>query len=80
MASPASIGGHPIHPMIIPARLRGKFLSTHYGRYALGERRLYDSFWAIRAGVILITISGYLGGELVFRHGMAVNAEPKAET
>jgi uncharacterized membrane protein len=26
-------------------------------------------------GVILITISGYLGGELVFRHGVAVNPQ-----
>lgn len=26
-------------------------------------------------GVILITISGYLGGELVFKHGVAVNSQ-----
>ena len=26
-------------------------------------------------GVILIAISGYLGGELVFRHGVAVNPQ-----
>jgi uncharacterized membrane protein len=26
-------------------------------------------------GVILITISGYLGGELVFKHGVAVNPQ-----
>ena len=26
-------------------------------------------------GVILISISGYLGGELVFRHGVAVNPQ-----
>jgi len=30
-------------------------------------------------GVILIAISGYLGGEPVFRHGVAVNSEHKAE-
>jgi len=29
-------------------------------------------------GVILITISGYLGGELVFKHGVAVN--PQSDT
>jgi uncharacterized membrane protein len=29
-------------------------------------------------GVILITISGWLGGELVFKHGVAVN--PQDET
>jgi uncharacterized membrane protein len=26
-------------------------------------------------GVILISISGYLGGELVFKHGVAVNPQ-----
>jgi len=26
-------------------------------------------------GVILISISGYLGGELVFRYGVAVNPQ-----
>jgi uncharacterized membrane protein len=26
-------------------------------------------------GVILITISGYLGGELVFKYGVAVNPQ-----
>jgi uncharacterized membrane protein len=26
-------------------------------------------------GVILISISGWLGGELVFRHGVAVNPQ-----
>jgi uncharacterized membrane protein len=29
-------------------------------------------------GVILITISGYLGGELVFKHGVAVNPQDDA--
>jgi len=27
------------------------------------------------AGVILITVSGWLGGELVFKHGVAVNPQ-----
>jgi len=27
-------------------------------------------------GVILISISGYLGGEMVFKHGVAVDAQP----
>jgi uncharacterized membrane protein len=31
------------------------------------------------AGVILITISGWLGGELVFRHGVAVDERAGAE-
>jgi uncharacterized membrane protein len=28
-------------------------------------------------GIILITISGWLGGELVFRHGVAVDRQPE---
>jgi uncharacterized membrane protein len=29
-------------------------------------------------GVILITISGWLGGEMVFRHGVAVDVQSDA--
>ena len=46
MASRASIGGHPIHPMLI--------------------------------GVVGLSIAGYLGGELVFRHGVAVDVQISA--
>ena len=46
MASRASIGEHPIHPMLI--------------------------------GVVGLSIAGYLGGELVFRHGVAVDVQISA--
>jgi uncharacterized membrane protein len=30
-------------------------------------------------GVLGLGVAGYLGGELVFRHGVAVNAQPRAK-
>jgi len=149
MASPASIGGHPIHPMIIPFPIalwifsliadviylwRGNpvwrdwiafyallagiigaalaavfgiidwlsikdrevkkvadwharlnvialliFAASFYLRTAGGLRMLGGSYTVPLLlsvlGVILILISGYLGGELVFRYGVAVNPQ-----
>ena len=149
MASPASIGGHPVHPMIIPfpialwvfslvadgiylwrgnpvwrdyvafyallggiigaaaaavpglidwlsltdkavvklanwhARLNGiallVFASSFYLRTTGGSDLISDSHTIAIAlsvlGVVLITISGWLGGEMVFKHGVAVEAQ-----
>ena len=149
MASPASIGGHPIHPMIIPFPIglwvfsliadviylwRGNlvwrdwiafyallagiigaalaavfgiidwlsikdrevkkvadwharlnvialliFAASFYLRTTGGARMVSESYTIPLLlsvlGVILISISGYLGGELVFRHGVAVNPQ-----
>lgn len=150
MASPASIGGHPIHPMIIPFPIalwvfslvadliylwRGNlvwrdyiafytllggiigaavaavpgfidwlslqdrnvvkianwharlnvialliFLASFYLRTTNGSA-LVNGSYAIAIGlsifgVILISISGYLGGEMVFKHGVAVDKRP----
>jgi uncharacterized membrane protein len=147
MASPASIGGHPVHPMIIPFPIalwvfslvadliylwRGNpvwrdyiafytllggiigaavaavpgfidwlslqdrnvvkianwharlnvialliFLASFYLRTTNGSALVNESY-AIAIGlsifgVILISISGYLGGEMVFKHGVAVD-------
>ena len=151
MASPASIGGHPIHPMIIPfpialwvfslvadtiylwrgnplwrdwiafytllggiigaalaaipglidwlslkdrevvkianwhARLNviallifaGSFyLRTTSGADLVGGNYTIPLMLSV-VGVILITISGWLGGEMVFKHGVAVAAGSK---
>jgi len=150
MASPASIGGHPIHPMIIPFPIalwvfsliadviylwRGNpvwkdyiafyallggiigaaaaavpglidwlslrnpkvvkianwharlnvialliFAASFYLRTTSGAALVNGSYTIPLAlsvlGVILISISGYLGGELVFRHAVAVDAQP----
>ena len=147
MASPASIGGHPIHPMLIPFPIglwvfsliadviylwRGNpvwrdwvafytllggiigaalaavfgiidwlsikhrevkkianwharlnvialliFVASFYLRTTSGAGLVGGShtvpFVLSVVGVILITISGWLGGELVFRHGVAVD-------
>jgi uncharacterized membrane protein len=158
MASPASIGGHPVHPMLIPFPIalwvfslvadviylwRGNpawrdwiafytllggiiggvlaavpgfvdwlsltdpavkrtanwharlnvialliFVASFYLRTAGGAGLIGGSYtipFALSVvGVILITISGWLGGELVFRHGVAVDeragTEEKART
>ncbi len=153
MASPASIGGHPVHPMLIPfpialwifslvadviylwrdnpvwrdyvafyallggiiggavaavpglidwlslkepgvvkvanwhARLNVIalliFAASFYLRTTSGARIVSGSYTIPVAlsvlGVILITISGWLGGELVFRHGVAVNPQSDTE-
>jgi uncharacterized membrane protein len=152
MASPASIGGHPIHPMIIPFPIalwvfslvadviylwRGnpvwrdwiafytllggiigaalaavfgiidwlsiqdrevKKVADWHARLNVIALLIFAASFYLRTtggsgivggsytiplllsvvGVILITISGYLGGELVFRHGVAVN--PQSDT
>lgn len=149
MSSPASIGGHPIHPMLIPFPIalwvfsfiadliylwRGNpvwrdyiafyallagiigaalaavfgiidwlsikerevkkvadwharlnvialliFAASFYLRTTGGARLISGSytipFVLSVIGIILITISGYLGGELVFRYGVAVNPQ-----
>lgn len=149
MASPASIGGHPVHPMIIPFPIalwvfslvadgiylwRGNpvwkdyvafyallggiigavvaavpglidwlsltdkavvkianwharlnvialliFAGSFYLRTTSGAALVSDSYTIPLAlsvlGVILITISGWLGGEMVFKHGVAVEAQ-----
>jgi uncharacterized membrane protein len=148
MASPASIGGHPIHPMIIPFPIalwvfslvadiiylwRGNpvwrdyiafytllggiigaavaavpgildwlslkdrevvkianwharlnvialliFAASFYLRTSGGSEMVNGShtipFGLSVLGVILITISGWLGGEMVFKHGVAVDS------
>ena len=152
MASPASIGGHPIHPMLIPFPLalwvfsfiadvlylwRGNpvwrdwiafytllggiiggamaavpglidwlslkdpeavkianwharlnvialliFVASFYLRTTSGAGLIGGSYTIPLAlsilGVVLITITGWLGGELVFKHGVAVS--PQSDT
>ena len=152
MASPASIGGHPIHPMIIPFPIalwvfslvadviylwRGNpvwkdwiafyallggiigavaaavpglidwlaitdktvvkianwharlnvialliFAASFYLRTTSGASLVSDNYTIPVAlsllGVVLISISGWLGGEMVFKHGVAVSSDSGA--
>ena len=154
MASPASIGGHPVHPMLIPFPIglwafslvadviylwRGNpvwrnyiafytllggiigavaaavpgfidwlsikdrnvvkianwharlnvialliFTASFYLRTMRGSALVSEGYTIPIAlsvlGVILISISGYLGGEMVFRHGVAVDEQPDTGT
>ena len=154
MASPASIAGHPIHPMIIPFPIglwvfslvadliylwRGNpvwrdyiafytllggiigaavaavpgfidwlslkdrnvvkianwharlnvialliFAASFYLRTTTGSSFVSGSYTIPVAlsvlGVVLISISGYLGGEMVFKHGVAVDQRPQTST
>ncbi|HWS99344.1 MAG TPA: DUF2231 domain-containing protein [Pyrinomonadaceae bacterium] len=148
MASPASIAGHPIHPMLIPfpialwvfslvadllylwrgnghwpliafyALLAGclgaiaaavfgiidwlaikdrevKKVANWHARLNVLALLLFAASWYLRTdrgsdmvndsltipialsvvGVIVVTISGWLGGELVFKYGVAVNPQ-----
>ena len=148
MASPASIGGHPIHPMLIPFPIglwvfslvadilylwRGnpgwewiafwtllagcigavaaaifgiidwlsikdretKKVADWHARLNIIALVVFAASWYLRTtngsrwvsgsltipialsvlGVLLITISGWLGGELVFKHGVAVSPQ-----
>ena len=148
MASPASIAGHPIHPMLIPfpialwvfslvadllylwrgnghwpliafyALLAGclgaiaaavfgiidwlaikdrevKKVANWHARLNILALLLFAASWYLRTdkgsdmvndsltipialsvvGVIVVTISGWLGGELVFKYGVAVNPQ-----
>jgi uncharacterized membrane protein len=115
MVSPASINGHPIHPMLIsfpiglwvfsllsdvvPGLIDLLSLSDPkakttgiwhmvinllvVGLFALnlwlrlGSAPGSSLPLALSAiGVILLCISGWLGGELVFKHGVAVEPQP----
>ena len=148
MASPASIAGHPIHPMLIPfpialwvfsfvadliylwrgnpgwewmaswtllAGCLGAIVAAVFGiidYFAIKDKQvakvanwharfnvlallLFAASWYLRrgidlanvngrltlpialsaVGVIAVSISGYLGGELVFKHGVGVNPQ-----
>jgi len=63
------------------------FIASFYLRTTSGAKWIVSvpmlPFFLSLIGVVGLAIAGYLGGELVFRHGVAVNAQasspPKAE-
>jgi uncharacterized membrane protein len=58
------------------------FVASFYLRTTGGSALVSEShtipFVLSLVGVILITISGWLGGEMVFKHGVAVDAPPSS--
>ena len=56
------------------------FAASFYLRTRSGAGFVSDSYTIPVAlsvlGVMLVSISGYLGGEMVFKHGVAVDAQP----
>jgi uncharacterized membrane protein len=60
------------------------FAASFYLRTASGARLVSGSYTIPVVlsvlGVILITISGWLGGEMVFRHGVAVDTQSNTGT
>src|SRR2546429_4610223 len=100
MASRASIGGHPIHPMLIPFPIgllvfsliadliylwRGNPAWENYIAFytLLGGKWIVSMpmlpFILSLVGVVGLSMAGYLGGELVFRHGVAVDVPASAQ-
>ena len=59
MRTPASIAGHPVHPMLITVPV-GLFI-----------------FSLVCDLAALLSASGWLGGSMVYRHGVGVNAGPR---
>jgi uncharacterized membrane protein len=53
------------------------YLRTTSGAQLTGDSHTIPLLLSV-FGVLLISISGWLGGELVFKHGVAVDAEPEA--
>jgi uncharacterized membrane protein len=56
----------------------GFYLRTAGGSQMVGAGYTVPVVLSV-VGVVLITISGWLGGELVFRHGVGVDGRPGAD-
>jgi len=60
------------------------FAASFYLRTTTGSSFVSGSYTIPVAlsvlGVVLISISGYLGGEMVFKHGVAVDQRPQTST
>jgi uncharacterized membrane protein len=84
MRSPASIRSHPIHPMLIAFPI-GLWVFSRLFLFNLGSR--YNAppgneFFGVVLSIIAIAflaVSGWLGGSLVYVHGMAVEGQSSKE-
>ena len=64
MRTPASIAGHPIHPMLVPMR---------HG----DSQNLKIPMFMSLVTVVLLLFSGWLGGKMVFEAGVGVDTTPR---
>lgn len=96
MRTPASIAGHPIHPMLVPIPIGLWIFSLvcdliHAGgssNPAWPTVALYiwlrvsspdkagTAVWLSVIAIGLLVVSGWLGGKMVYEHGIAVSAPP----
>ena len=84
--STAQIAGHPLHPMLIPFPIVSfvgalvtdvMFLTTGEGGWATASNwllgiGLVTAALAAATAVLILLYSGWLGGELVYRHRVGV--------
>lgn len=75
MPSRASFGGHPTHPMLIPFPIGLLVFSFIADLTALIPSVPLLPVLLSIVGVIGLSIAGWLGGQLVFRHGVAVDVK-----
>jgi uncharacterized membrane protein len=74
MRTPASIAGHPIHPMLVPVAVGGSvlYLVNAWMRHAHPDALQTPMVLSLVA-VLLLLVSGWLGGKLVYEHGAGVD-------
>jgi len=82
MASPASIKGHPIHGMLVAYPIGlwtfSLICDVIYRALRLGGNESALPVLLSLLGVVAIGVSGWLGGELVYVHGVGVAGSPRS--
>lgn len=61
--------------MLSAATAYGGSLIVHLGRFYLSRSAMWMSIGLSALGLVLLTVGGWFGGELVFRHGIGSESE-----
>jgi uncharacterized membrane protein len=61
--------------MLSAATAYGGSLIAHLGRFYLSRSAIWTSIGLSALGLVLLTVGGWFGGELVFRHGIGSERE-----